>query len=88
MTDFHPWQSRPKRHDWRAWIIAIAAVVLLVAAMTLAWGAEGAGNPCAVERANWRRERANALKIGRFYPGRVDTAWALVLQCEDGRRER
>jgi len=47
MTDFHPWQSRPKRHDWRGWLVAAVAVIALVVAMTLVWGhgAEGASVP-------------------------------------------
>ena len=34
------YRSRPKRRNWRGWIIAVAAVVLLAAAMALAYDAE------------------------------------------------
>lgn len=88
MNDFHPWTSRPKRRDWRGWIIAIAAIILLAAMFGLAYDAESAGRPCSAERAAWRYERAHAVKIGRMYPKSVDTTWANLRQCEDGQRER
>ena len=46
MNDFHPWQSRPKRHRIdKGWIVAIAAIILLFAAMALAYDAESAMLP-------------------------------------------
>lgn len=37
------YRSRPRRRNWRGWIIAIAAVVFLATAMALAYDAESAG---------------------------------------------
>ena len=43
----HPplYRSRPKRRDVRGWIIALAAIVLLFAAMALAYDAESSMLP-------------------------------------------
>lgn len=37
------YRSRRRRRNWRGWIIAAAAIVLLAAAMALAYDAESAG---------------------------------------------
>ena len=45
MNDFRPWQSRPKRHDWRNWIIALAALILLASGCWLATAAQASMLP-------------------------------------------
>lgn len=84
------YRSRPKRRiDWRNWIIFVAAIVLLVAAMTLIWGnAEGASkDPCRSERAAWRKAQ-HALVIGDQRPATYWTAQYALLQCQREHRER
>ena len=34
------WKSRPKRRNWRAWIIAVAAIVLLGTMCALSFNAQ------------------------------------------------
>lgn len=45
MNDFHPWTSRPKRRDWRGWIVAAAAIMLLGSMCGLSFIAESAALP-------------------------------------------
>ena len=43
MTDFHPWQPR-RRRNWRAWIIAVAAIITLGSMCALSFAAESAAS--------------------------------------------
>ncbi len=37
MNDFHHWQSRPKRRNWRAIVIAAAAIILTASMLALSY---------------------------------------------------
>lgn len=84
------YRSRRKRHDWRAWIIALAAAALFGSMCGLSFVAESAAahtDPCRSERAAWRKAQ-HTLVIGNQRSGAYWTAWANLYQCQDGLRER
>lgn len=37
MNDFHPWQSRRPRRNWRAIVVAAAAIILTASMLALSY---------------------------------------------------
>lgn len=86
------YRSRPKRHNWRAWIVALAAAALFGSMCGLSFVAESAAAatrpaPCRSERAAWRKAQQTLVIAGQR-PGDYWTAQAALLQCQREYRER
>ena len=74
------WKSRPKRRNWKGWIVAIAAIVLLGTMCGLSFAAESAhgagGKPPTLDKTEkvWPPTRPNYTYVCKYRP-EIVSAW-------------
>lgn len=73
------WKSRPKRRNWKGWIVAIAFIVLLGAMCALSFNVQlamGAGKPPTLDKTEkvWPPAEPNYTYVCKYRPEAV-SAW-------------